>query len=79
MRRPKFPKNRKLRKKLIRYLAKEGYTVFDIKLLVGYSLEALERNRFEFGLASGHEKRLLKDDEYRENVVNSLLDRMREV
>ena len=58
------------------YLVKEGYTLFDIKLLIGYSLETHERRQFEIGLASEYEKRLLNDNEYREESINYLIQQM---
>lgn len=72
MRRSKFPKNLEKRKRLIRYLEWEGYTIFDIKLLIGYAFDRDERSRIDLGFMNEERWRLLSNDEYRKSRVEEL-------
>lgn len=75
MRRKKFPKEIAIRKNLAEYLAKKDYTMFELCVLLGYTLRdyQLEVNS---PFLSDENKRLIDDDEYREKVVDNLVTAM---
>lgn len=75
MRRKKLPKGRTLRKKLAKYLVKRDYTMFEICLLLGYSLRDFQI-QVESPFLSFEHRRLISDDEYREQRVNGLVGAM---
>lgn len=80
MRRKKFPEDYKLRKKLIKYLIENGCSMFYIKLRLGYAFSDLERQRINspYSLLSQHERLILNSDEFRKEIVDSLVEKMLE-
>lgn len=72
--RPKFPRNLTQRRGLVRYLAKAGWPVFDVKLLTGYALDRHERRRIGQGFVTGEHRRLLQDDDYRKERAEELVE-----
>ncbi len=73
--RKKFPQGHELRNHLAEYLEKKKYTSFELCILLGYSLRDFQTQVNNPFLPS-HERRLINDDAYREEVITNLVQEM---
>jgi len=75
MRRKKFPQGHELRKQLAEFLVKKNYTAFEICALLGHSLRDFQ-SQVNSPFLTSHERRLINDDAYREEVITNLVQEM---